>query len=490
MSPKSASSSGALLWFREDLRLADNPALDSAVKSGRPITAIYVLDEDTRGLRAMGGASRWWLAQSLRALAGDCKALGLPFAVRRGRSADVVRDALGESGADAVFWNRRYAAAEVSADAALKDELQKDGFSVESSNGRLLYEPWEVRSKSGDPLKVFTPFWKAAQARGEPRAPIPKPSRGKIEPGRAIDAETVDSLGLEPTGPDWAGGLREAWEPGEDGAKTQLKAFIEDGLKGYASDRDRPDRPATSRMSPYLRFGEVSPHQLWHAVERAGVERPALGKDVEKFRSELGWREFSYHLLFNFPHIATRNFQERFDDFPWEKPKPSHRKAWRKGLTGFPIVDAGMRQLWTTGWMHNRVRMICASFLIKDLLIDWREGEEWFWDTLVDADPANNAASWQWVAGSGADAAPYFRVFNPSLQGAKFDPDGDYVRAFVPELKDVPARYIHAPWEAPAEALAKAGVELGKDYPLPIVDHGQARDRALAAFDRLKAKSA
>lgn len=490
MPSSSAPSSGALLWFREDLRIADNPALDSAVKSGRPVSAIYVLDERTEGLRAMGGAARWWLARSLRALASDCAAIGLPFSVRRGRSDRLVREALRETGAEAVFWNRRYAAWEIEIDAALKEELQGDRFSVESSNGRLLHEPWEVKSKSGDPFKVFSPYWRAAQARDEPRAPIPRPSKGKIEPGRAIDGESLDSLGLEPTGLDWAGGLRDAWTPGEDGAKTRLKAFVEDDLRGYASARDRPDLPSTSRMSPHLRFGEVSPHQLWHAVERAAAEGLATARDVEKFRTELGWREFSHHLLFQFPELATRNFQQRFDDFPWEKPKPSHLMAWRKGLTGFPIVDAGMRQLWRTGWVHNRVRMICASFLIKDLLIDWREGEAWFWDTLVDADPANNAANWQWVAGSGADAAPYFRVFNPSLQGVRFDPHGDYVRAFVPELESMPARYIHAPWEAPPEALSEAGVELGKTYPMPIVDHGAARDRALKAFDRMKAGSA
>ncbi|WP_020178332.1 deoxyribodipyrimidine photo-lyase [Methylopila sp. M107] len=489
MPSKSPQSSGVLVWFREDLRLADNPALDAAIRSGKPVTALYVLDEETSGPRAMGGAARWWLAQSLRSLEKDCDAIGLPFAIRRGKSADVVRAALDEAGADEIVWNRRYAAPEIKIDSQLKDALQADGVEARSFNGRLLHEPWEVKSKAGGPLKVYSPFWRAAAARGEPRAPLARPGRGNIPAGPAIDGESVDALGLEPSKPDWAGGMREAWTPGEAGAREALNDFIDDGLKGYASDRDRPDKPSTSRMSPYLRFGEVSPHQLWHAVEHARTEGPATGTDVEKFRSELGWREFSYHLLFNFPDLATKNFQERFDEFPWEKPNPAHRKAWRKGLTGFPIVDAGMRQLWTTGWMHNRVRMICASFLIKDLLIDWRDGEDWFWDTLVDADPANNAASWQWVAGSGADAAPYFRVFNPMLQGVKFDPRGDYVRAFVPELAEMPAKDIHAPWEAPAETLAKAGVELGRTYPKPIVDHGRARDRALAAFDRLKAKT-
>ena len=486
MTAKHSRSEGTLLWFREDLRLADNPALADAVERGAPVTALFVLDETTRGPREHGGASRWWLAQSLRALEADCAKIGLPFAIRRGKSADVVPDAVREAGADRIVWNRRYDPAETRVDAGIKEHLKKDGFEAESFKARLLHEPWEVKSKAGDPMKVYSPFWRAAQTKGEPRAPLPKPAKAKINAGKALKGESVDDLGLEPTKPDWAGGMRDAWTPGEAGAAEALSDFLDGGLKGYAEGRDRPDKPATSRMSPYLRFGEISPYQLWHAVERAKAEGPATAADVEKFRSELGWREFSYHLLHNFPGLATENFNARFDAFPWAKPRPSDLKAWRKGLTGYPIVDAGMRQLWTTGWMHNRVRMICASFLIKDLMIDWRTGEEWFWDTLVDADPANNAASWQWVAGSGADAAPYFRVFNPTLQGAKFDPKGDYVRAFVPELGELGPKHIHEPWTAPKEALQKAGVELGKTYPKPIVDHGEARDRALAAFQKIR----
>ncbi|MGA0531490.1 cryptochrome/photolyase family protein [Hansschlegelia sp. KR7-227] len=490
MSPTEPSSACTLVWFREDLRLADNPALSAALASGGPVTALYVLDDESAGLRPLGGASRWWLAQSLKALAADCAAIGLPFAVRRGATAEIVPQAAREAKVGRIVWNRRYVRAEQEIDAALKDALRAEGREVESFNGRLLHEPWEVRSKAGGPLKVYSPFWRAARARGEPRAPLPGPGEARVTSGPAPDGDAISDLGLEPHRPDWAGGLRDAWTPGEAGAKAALAAFVEDDLKGYAENRDRPDRSSTSRMSPHLRFGEISPHQLWHAVERARAEGPASGRDVEKFRAELGWREFSYHLLHHFPDLADRNFQARFDAFPWANPKPEHRTAWRKGLTGYPIVDAGMRQLWTTGWMHNRVRMICASFLIKDLMIDWREGERWFWDTLVDADPANNAASWQWVAGSGADAAPYFRVFNPSLQGVKFDPNGDYVRAFVPELGDMPARWIHAPWEAPRETLARVGVVLGETYPDRVVDHSFARDRALAAFDKLKAVSA
>ncbi|MFC3693640.1 cryptochrome/photolyase family protein [Chenggangzhangella methanolivorans] len=481
--------SGALVWLREDLRLADNPALAAAIKAGGPVTALYVHDEETAAMRPLGGASRWWLARSLKSLAKDCEAIGLPFAVRCGKTEEVIREAVDEAGVGSAFWNRRYFEAGVKIDERLKSALRDDGFEAESFNGRLLNEPWEVKSKAGEPLKVYTPYWRAAQARGGPRPPLPKPTKAKIEAGKALKGVKIDDLGLEPSKPDWAGGLRGSWTPGEAGARKELQRFLDDSLKGYASDRDRPDRVGTSRLSPHLCFGEVSPFQLWHSVEQARSEGPASPKDVDTFRAELGWREFNHHILFYNPKLATENFQKRYDEFPWGEPDAAHRKAWTKGLTGYPIVDAGMRQLWTTGWMHNRVRMITASFLIKHLMIHWRDGEEWFWDTLVDADHANNPANWQWVAGSGADAAPYFRVFNPTTQGEKFDPKGDYVRAFVPELSEMPAKWIHTPWEAPDDVLAKAGVTLGQTYPKPIVDHAKARGRALAAFDKLKSRS-
>ncbi|MFC7052801.1 cryptochrome/photolyase family protein [Hansschlegelia quercus] len=484
------SRRSALVWFRDDLRLGDNPTLTAALTSGLPVTALYIFDDATPGPRALGAASRWWLAQSLKSLAADCTKIGLPFAVRRGSAKTMVAEAAEEAGAEAAFWSRRYSADLSNIDAAVEEELSAKGVRVESFNASLLREPWEVKAKTGGPLKVFSPYWRAANTMGEPAAPLPRPKKADVIAGPTLGGVEIEALGLEPTTPDWAGSLREVWTPGETGAVEAVERFLEEGLKGYAENRDRPDMEATSRMSPRLRFGEVSPRQLWHAVERAKEEGMATSRDVEKFRTELGWREFSYHLLHHFPDLSTRNFQERFDAFPWSPPKPEHRRAWRKGLTGYPIVDAGMRQLWTTGWLHNRVRMIVASFLIKDLLIDWRDGEDWFWDTLVDADHANNAASWQWVAGSGADAAPYFRVFNPTLQGQKFDPNGDYVRAFVPELSKLPAKWIHMPWEAPGEVMRAAGVTLGKTYPEPIVDHYVARDRALAAFAKLKAASA
>ncbi|MET0314468.1 MAG: deoxyribodipyrimidine photo-lyase [Hansschlegelia sp.] len=490
ISSSSKSRPSALVWFRDDLRLRDNPALHAALKSGLPVTALYVFDDVTPGPRALGGASRWWLAQSLKSLAADCATIGLPFAIRRGAADTAVVEAAEEAGAEAVFWSRRYSADLAEIDASVESLLSQRGVRVEAFNASLLREPWAVKSKTGGPLKVFSPYWRAANTLGEPAAPLPRPSKADVTAGPTLGGAEIGALGLEPTKPDWAGGMRDAWKPGEAGAVDAVERFLEDGLKGYAENRDRPDMEATSRMSPRLRFGEVSPRQLWHAVERAKQEGLAGSEDVEKFRAELGWREFSYHLLHHFPDLSTRNFQERFDAFPWSRPRPEHRRAWRKGMTGYPIVDAGMRQLWTTGWLHNRVRMIVASFLIKDLLIDWRDGEDWFWDTLVDADHANNAASWQWVAGSGADAAPYFRVFNPALQGQKFDPKGDYVRAFVPELAKLPAKWIHTPWEAPGDVLRGAGVTLGTSYPEPIVDHHVARDRALAAFEKLKAASA
>jgi len=478
-----------VVWLREDLRLADNPALSAAVDAGGPVTLLYVHDEESRGLRPLGAASRWWLANSLKSLAADCEGLGLSLTLRVGKSADVVRAVADEAGAASVFWNRRYFEPGKTIDEGLKAALREDGLEAESFNGRLLNEPWEVKSKAGEPLKVYTPYWRAARGRGEPRAPLPKPRKGSVEGGKALKSTSIDDLGLEPAKPDWAGGMREAWTPGEAGARRELKRFLDGGLKGYADGRNRPDQEATSRLSPHLCFGEVSPFQLWHAVEKARAEGPASAKDVDTFRAELGWREFNHHILHYNPGLATENFQKRYDAFPWEKPDAAARRAWRKGATGYPIVDAGMRQLWTTGWMHNRVRMITASFLIKDLMIDWRDGEAWFWDTLVDADHANNAANWQWVAGSGADAAPFFRVFNPATQGQKFDPQGDYVRAFVPELKDMPAKWIHTPWEAPDEVLRRAGVTLGETYPKPIIDHGKARERALAAFQKLKSET-
>ncbi len=476
----------AIIWFREDLRCSDNPALSAAVATGRPVLCVYIRDPGQKP----GGASRWWLAGSLRALDRALSERGARLDILEGEPDELLPRLVERSGASHVHWNRRYDARGIATDTALKSRLRAMGVEAASCNGHLLHEPWEVRSKAGGPMRVFTPFWRAARARGEPALPLPAPAR--ITPAEWPDApdlarSRIDALGLEPTAPDWAVGLRESWTPGESGAAARLLEFLDTALAGYAANRNRPDMAGTSRLSPHLRFGEISVRQVWHAAQNHALIHPTGGEgkgDLDTFLAELGWREFSYHLLHTHPDLNRRNFQPRFDAFPW-RDDPGGLKAWQRGQTGYPIVDAGMRQLWHTGWMHNRVRMIAASFLIKHLLIDWRLGEKWFWDTLVDADPASNAASWQWVAGSGADAAPYFRVFNPVLQGEKFDPDGAYVRQWVPELARLPGRFIHKPWLAPSPVRKAAG--LAQDvYPAPIVDHDAARARALAAFDSLR----
>ncbi|QFR32092.1 deoxyribodipyrimidine photo-lyase [Ancylobacter sp. TS-1] len=472
----------ALVWLRDDLRLADNPAIAAARASGRALVIAYVLDEESAGIRPLGGAARWWLGRSLAALGAEIAALGGTLVLRRGPAGDVIPSLVEETAADAVFWNRRYGAPEIALDRALKAGLADRGIAVESFNAALLHEPWTVKTQAGGPFRVFTPFYRNAR---QQEVSVPRRAEGEWRFAKAPDSERLDDWALEPTAPDWAGGLRESWTPGERGAAARLSDFIDEGLTGYALGRDRPDRPHVSRLSPHLRFGEVSPRQVLAAIRHAGDAGLVPGQDVEKFVSELYWREFSYHLLFHFPDIGRENFNRSFDAFAWE-PDAVLETAWRKGLTGYPIVDAGMRQLWQTGWMHNRVRMVAASLLIKHGLTDWRRGEDWFWDTLVDADPASNPASWQWVAGSGADAAPYFRIFNPVSQGEKFDPDGAYVRRFVPELARLPASLIHRPWEAPAEVLRRAGVSLGETYPRPVVDHAAARARALDRFARIR----
>lgn len=478
----------ALHWFRDDLRLADNPALAAAFSHG-PTLCLYILDEG-EGRRPLGGAAKWWLSRSLDALSADIAARGGQLVFMRGDPAELLPKIAAAAGITFLTWNRRYEAATIALDKALKIELAAAGVTVESFNAHLLNEPWQVTSKVGEPMKVFTPYWRAARAKGEPAAPKPAPERIAALPLPAslkAHACTLADLALEPTTPDWAGGMRAEWTPGEAGAKTRLADFLTGVLDGYGEGRNRPDYLSTSRLSPHLRFGEIGPRQIWHATQAAVQSGEAAGTeaDADKFLSEVGWREFAYHLLFYNPDLATRNYNRRFDDFPWRGDARALR-AWQRGLTGYPIVDAGMRELWTTGWMHNRVRMIVASFVIKHLLLDWREGESWFWDTLVDADPANNAASWQWVAGSGADAAPYYRIFNPVTQGKKFDPDGLYVRRWVPELAGLDNDAIHEPWSVPAPELRDAGIDLGTSYPKPLVELDFGRQRALAALASLK----
>ena len=480
----SKSAPPCIVWFRDDLRLSDHPALHAAANSGAPVICLYVFDEsDRRNARPLGGAARWWLAQSLRALQASLQAIGSSLVLRQGPAARIIAVLAQETGAQAVYWNDIAQAPYQAQADQVAAELEAIGVTAQRFPGDLLVTPLHIRNKEGRGLRVFTPFWKRVQALGGPPKPLPAPK--KLGPSPAVASDSLEDWRLEPTRPDWAGGLRATWTPGEKSAQARLEAFLKSGLAGYSGDRDRPDRAGTSGLSPHLRFGEISPRQIWHAARFAADEQPRLSGDVEKFLSELGWREFCRHLLFDVPDLATRNLQSAFDAFPWKRDDKALR-AWQRGRTGYPIVDAGMRELWHTGVMHNRVRMVVASFLVKHLLIDWREGEKWFWDTLVDADAGSNPANWQWVAGSGADAAPYFRVFNPILQGEKFDPDGTYVRRWVPELGALPDRLIHQPWSAAPLELASAGVELGKTYPRPIIDHKVGRERALAAYAKLR----
>ncbi|MBN9432228.1 MAG: deoxyribodipyrimidine photo-lyase [Bosea sp.] len=474
--PDADQEAPALVWFRDDLRIADNPALLAAVASGRPLALVYCLDEVSEGIRPLGSASKWWLHHSLAVLAKALERHGHRLILKRGPANGLVFELASELGAKAVYWNRRYGEGERAVDAALKARFKEKGVAVESFQANLLFEPWTVRTQSDQPFRVFTPFWRACMGGEPPREPLPAP-RSWPKPVKAGRGEALDDWGLLPRHPDWAGGLREAWAPGEAGAAARLEDFLTSRLARYAGHRDEPVAEATSRLSPHLRFGEISPFQVWHAVEGRRKAAPSdIERSIAKFQSEIGWREFSWHLLFHQGDLATRNFQPRFDTFPWPKADANALAAWQKGRTGVPIVDAGMRELWRTGWMHNRVRMITASFLTKNLLIDWRIGEAWFWDTLVDADAANNPAGWQWVAGSGADAAPYFRIFNPVTQGETHDPDAAYIRAFVEELSRLDAAEIHS--------LAKRAPPAG--YPRPIVDLSASRQRALDAFAALR----
>ena len=473
------SDNPVIHWFRDDLRLADNPALAAAHATGRPLVLAYILDEESRESRSLGGASRWWLDKSLRALGERIGAKGGALVLRRGPAETAIAKLVAETGAHAVYWTRRYGPAR-RIDERIKAALKKDGVEAHSFNGALLAEPFALKTGSGGAFKVFTPFWKALQASIEIPPPSPEPRAFPAAPQIVSDA--LDSWKLHPSMPDWSGGLAQMWTPGELGARKRMREFMAGPIAGYADGRNIPSQASTSRLSPHLRFGEISPHQVWRAAQHAAEAGQAPVDQVQKFLSEIAWRDFSYHLLYHDPDMGRLSWRRQFEQVDWRMGSKAELEAWRRGRTGYPIIDAGMRELWATGWMHNRVRMIVASFFAKDLLVHWRKGEEWFWDTLVDADEANNANGWQWTAGTGADAAPYFRVFNPVLQGEKFDPAGDYVRSWVPELAKLAPKWIHRPWEAPVEALGSAGVTLGKTYPLPIIDHDFARKRALETY--------
>lgn len=473
----------AIIWFRRDLRLIDNPALHAAVQAaGERVICLYIRETDA-SLRQIGGASKWWLDKSLHALAADIEALGGQLILRTGDAGEILNQVAEQTGAKSMFWNRRYDRAGREIDAAIKSELSRQNVRIESFNGSVLTEPWTQKTGSGGYYKVYSPYWRAVQAnyRCPPSLPAPK-TLTHFE----LESETRDDWALQPQCPDWSVGFDPVWKPGEASARRRLEQFLSGPVNSYGEDRNRPDiETGTSGLSPHLAFGEISPAQIWRATQSRIHAGEVDETNARKFLSEVAWRDFSYVLLFHNPDLAEANYKSDFDLMPWQDDE-KRLTAWQTGQTGYPIVDAGMRQLWHTGAMHNRVRMIVASFLTKHLLIHWRHGEAWFWDTLVDADPASNSASWQWTAGSGADAAPYFRIFNPITQGEKFDETGDYVRKWCPELARLPRKYLYQPWEASAPILREAGITLGETYPSPIVDHKLARARALAAYDTLK----
>ena len=470
-----------IYWFRQDLRLSDLPALKAAAATGQAVIPCFIIDDESAGPWAPGSASQWWLHHSLLSLVGELANRGGQLLVRRGKSLHVLTELVEETGASAVYCSQAYEPWAI----ALEQELTKALPSLASRffalPGSLLFHPDAIRNKSGQPFKVFTPYWRHCRQLG-----LPRPSSSYKLPAGRFASHMPEGLspgdwGLLPTSPNWAEGWERRWRPGSAGAKATLKKFCQSGLSGYRENRDFPALAGSSRLSPHLHWGELSPRQACAAILD---NQFASDQDREKFVAEIGWREFNHHLLFHHPHIADRPFKQRFEQLPWADSQ--HKlEQWQLGQTGYPIVDAGMRELWHTGFMHNRVRMICASFLTKHLLLPWQWGARWFWDTLVDADLANNSCGWQWVAGCGADASPYFRIFNPILQGKKFDGQGAYIRHWLPELAQLPDRFLHAPWEAPQEVLTTAGVNLGLSYPRPMVDHREARAAALQAYEVL-----
>ncbi len=478
--------SGTIVWFRRDLRLQDNPALAAAWERGGFIIPVYIQDDEGEGRWSAGAASRWWLHQSLARLDESLRERSSQLLLAVGESAAVLRALMRKTGATAVYWNRCYEPAIIARDKKIKTELATAGIEAKSFNAALLFEPHTVRNKTGGPFQVFTPYWKhcLSLAVDEPvkvakTAAFPSPSKWS-------PSVTLVELKLLPA-IKWDAGLAKAWSPGEAAARERVKQFVASGLAEYDERRNFPATEGTSSLSPHLHFGEIGPRQIWAAVHSLSKDSGVFpaNRGAMVFLKELGWREFAHHLLYHFPQTPEEPLRIEFAKFPWKK-NAQQLRAWQRGLTGYPIVDAGMRQLWKTGWMHNRVRMIVASFLVKHLRLSWREGAAWFWDTLVDADLANNTLGWQWSAGCGADAAPYFRIFNPMIQGAKFDPTGAYIRQFVPELAAMPAEFIHQPWAAPKAILTGAAVSIGRNYPHPVVDHAGAREAALAAFSLMR----
>ena len=471
--------STAVVWFRRDLRLADNPALESAADRHDKLVLLYIEAESETEPWSAGAASRWWLHHSLERFDADLAKLGQSLTLKRGPALQCLRECLAESGADAVYWNRMYDPAACQRDALIKEELRGDGIAVESFAANLLFEPWQIRTGKGGPFRVFTPFWRACQRQAEIAEPLPAPASLPSRPDSSVTSVTLDALNLMPE-IGWYDGIARMWQPGEHAAHARLADFCDTALADYADGREIPAVAGTSRLSPHLHFGEISPRSVWHRVgQHSLLQRSQPG--AEAFLREIGWREFAHHVLFHYPHTPDQPLNSKYADFPWRENHGDLLSAWQRGRTGFPIVDAGMRELWHTGWMHNRVRMIVASLLVKNLRVPWTAGAEWFWDTLVDADLANNTLGWQWAAGCGADAAPYFRIFNPVRQGEKFDPDGSYVRSWIPELAGLPDRWIHKPWEAPDRLRPDPDL-----YPAPVVDLATSRKAALEALARLK----
>lgn len=465
-----------IVWFRQDLRLFDNPALYSAANQGE-ILPVYIFPE------GLGGASYWWLHHSLTALSKALNEHGIQLVLRTGRAEKVLSDIADLTNAEKVVWNRIYSPAGIEQGQRVKKVLQSAGIQSQSFNGQLLTEPTQIFNKQGTPFKVFTPFWRHCLSTLKPDKLLEIPSIKGIS--EKVDSQNLADWSLLPTKPDWAGGLLSRWSAGENNAQKRWQTFLESTISNYKEGRDFPNQDNTSYLSPHLAFGEISPRQIWFDTHESIANREIDSVNGHKFLAEIGWREFSRYLLVHFPHILEEPFNPKFIEFPWQD-SPELLQAWQQGQTGYPIIDAGMRELWQTGYMHNRVRMVAASFLTKHCLTHWRHGMDWFWDTLVDADVGSNTASWQWVAGCGADAAPYFRIFNPILQGEKFDKEGRYIKKWVPELAELPTKYINQPWTADAATLQLAKIELGVNYPLPIVDHSSARARALDAYTAIK----